>query len=112
MACRVFVVQVPSRIDHGTKQWMPMVDLSAAKRFGEINVMLPPEAGRLATVPLIQAVRECMSGFTRDDYLLTLGDPLIFAAAACIAAIKTGGRLKMLKWDRQTSDYFPVEFQV
>lgn len=115
MSPRVYITQVPSRIhrdDSGKSSWMPTVDISGAKRYGEINVMLPPEANRLAVVPMVQALREQMRNFGREDYLLAMGDPTILAAAACIASLKTGGNLRMLKWDRQSTDYFPVEIKI
>lgn len=109
---RVFVPQKPSRFDKASNLWVPTVDLSAAEKYGVLNVMLPPEANRLHTVPLLAALREKMSEYSREDYFVAMGDPTIIAAAACLAAIKTGGLLRMLKWDRQSSDYIAVEFQI
>lgn len=108
---RVFVPQVPSRMDKGLNQWVPTIDLSAAEKFGELQIMLPPEANRLHTIPLAAALREKMSSFNKDDYLVAVGDPTIIGLAAALAAVKTGGFLRFLKWDRQTSDYLVTEFR-
>lgn len=107
---KVFVPQVPSRFEKGVG-WVPQVDLSAAGKFGEIIVMLPPEANRLHTSPLAAALREKMSDFSKEDYLVAVGDPTIIGVAAALAAVKTGGLLRFLKWDRQTSDYIVTEFR-
>jgi hypothetical protein len=53
-----------------------------------------------------------MASFTKDDWLVAVGDPSLIAAAACIAARKTGGVLRLLKWDRLTSDYIAAEMTI
>ena len=108
----VYVPQTPSRFDVATRVWVPTVSLSAAEKFGPIVQLLPPEAGRLATAPMVAALKERMADFTEDDYLIAVGDPSVLAAAACIAVRKTGGTLRLLKWDRYTSDYLPVELDI
>lgn len=109
---KVYVPQQPSRFDAATRLWIPTVNLDAAKEFGEVDVMLPPNANRLHTAPLVAALKDKMSGFTADDYIVAVGDPSLIAAAACIAARKTGGSLKLLKWDRMSSNYISVEMQL
>ena len=58
------------------------------------------------------AIKEKMDHFSADDYLIGVGDPTLIAAAACIAVRKTGGLLRMLKWDRMAKDYLMVELRV
>lgn len=108
---KVYAPQVPSKFDAATKLWVPSINLDPAKQFGELVVMLPPNANRLHVNPLIVALREQMKDFTADDYIVAVGDPSLIAAAACIAVKKTAGLLRILKWDRQTSSYIPVEAQ-
>lgn len=109
---KVFVPQQPSRFDAATRLWIPTVNLDPAKEYGAVEVMLPPNANRLHTAPLIAALKDKMSEFTEDDYIVAVGDPSLIAAAACIAARKTGGSLKMLKWDRMSRNYISVEIQL
>lgn len=109
---KVFVPQQPSRFDAATRLWIPTVNLDPAKEHGDVEVMLPPNANRLHTAPLIAALKDKMSEFTEDDYIVAVGDPSLIAAAACIAARKTGGLLKMLKWDRMSRNYISVEIQL
>jgi len=109
---KVFVPQQPSRFDAATRLWIPTVNLDPAKEYGDVEVMLPPNANRLHTAPLIAALKDKMAGFTDDDYIVAVGDPSLIAAAACIAARKTGGSLKMLKWDRMSRNYISVEIQL
>jgi hypothetical protein len=53
-----------------------------------------------------------MKDYTEEDYVVAVGDPSLIAAVSCIAVRKTGGLLRILKWDRQTSSYIPVEANV
>lgn len=109
---KVYAPQVPSKYDPAIKLWVPSINLEPAKTFGELVVMLPPNANRLHINPLVVALREQMKDFSADDYVIAVGDPSLIAAAACIAARKTGGLLRILKWDRHSSNYIPVEANV
>lgn len=108
---KVYVPQVPSKYDTATKLWVPSVNLDNAKQYGEILVMLPPNANRLHINPLITALREQMKDFGPEDYIVAVGDPSLIAAASCIAVRRTNGLLRILKWDRLSSSYIPVEAQ-
>ena len=55
---KVYAPQVPSKYDPATKLWVPSINLDHAKSFGELVVMLPPNANRLHINPLIAALRE------------------------------------------------------
>jgi hypothetical protein len=85
------------------------MSLDAAARFGEVKVMLPANANRMHAAPLIAAMRDAMSDFGPEDSLIAVGDPTLIAAATLIAARRTGGRVRLLKWDRMVKDYIPVE---
>jgi hypothetical protein len=106
---KVYAPQVPSRYDSATRLWVPSVNLDPAKQFGELIVMLPPNANRLHISPLIVAMREQMKDYCEDDYVIAVGDPSLIAVASCIATRKAGGLLRILKWDRQSSTYLAVE---
>lgn len=109
---KVYAPQVPSKYDPASKLWVPSINVDHAKTFGEVVIMLPPNANRLHISPLVAALREQMKDFGPEDYIIAVGDPSLIAAAACIAVRKTGGLLRVLKWDRQTSAYIAVEAQV
>lgn len=108
----VYVPQQPSRFDSATKLWIPTVNIDPAKKYGEIVIMLPPNANRLHTAPLVAALKDVMEDYGDEDYIVAVGDPSLIAAAACIAARKTGGTLRILKWDRMANTYIPVEINV
>ena len=104
---RVFAPQQPSRFDTSTRLWIPTMNMQPAAKYGELVVLLPPNANRLHTVPLLEALKAGMA-----DWLVAVGDPSLIAAAACIASRKTGGILRLLKWDRLTSDYIAAEMTI
>lgn len=109
---RVYAPQLPSRYDAASKLWIPTMNLSPAERYGELVVLLPPNANRLHTAPLVAALRERMAEFGEDDWLVAVGDPSLIAAAACIASKQAGGVLRLLKWDRLASDYIATVMNV
>lgn len=108
---KVYAPQVPSKYDTATKLWLPSINLEPAKKFGELVVMLPPNANRLHISPLMTALREQMKEYSPEDYIVAVGDPSLIAAASCLAAKKTNGLLRILKWDRQSSSYIAVEIE-
>lgn len=109
MKPRVFAPQVPSRYDSATRLWVPTMNMEPAEKHGKLVVMLPPNANRMHTAPLIAAMREQMADYTDSDMLVAVGDPTLIAVAALIAARKTGGPVRMLKWDRMAGDYLVVD---
>jgi len=109
---RVFAPQQPSRFDTATRLWIPTMNMQAAEKYGQLVVLLPPDANRLHIVPLLEALKSGMVTFGADDWLVAVGDPSLIAAAACIAVRKTGGLLRLLKWDRLTSDYIAAEMTI
>lgn len=106
---KVYVPQIPSRFDKTSGIWVPQVNINAAKRYGDIIEILPPEASRLHVAPLITVIREAMKSYSKDDFIVALGDPTIIAITACMAFMHAGALLRLLKWDRQTGDYILVE---
>lgn len=111
-APRVFIPQIPSRFDTQLREWVPSVNIAPARKYGELIVMLPPEANRLHTAPLVASLKESLRDFGEDDYLVAVGDPSIMMAAGAIVARRAGGRLRLLKWDRREGVYLPVEINV
>ena len=109
---KVYIPQMPTRFDRATNLWIPTINITPAKRFGELVTMLPSAATRNSIDTCTQALHDAMDGYGREDVLVALGDPSVYAIAACIAVQKTGGLLRMLKWDRQLGDYLLVEVEL
>lgn len=107
----VFAPMQPAKHDALTGLWIPTINLEQSRKFGELVVLLPPGANRLHTGPLVAALIEGMKDFSKDDFLIAVGDPTLIAACACIAHQKCG-MLRILKWDRMSSDYISVEVKI
>jgi len=105
---KVFIPQIPSRFDTRANAWMPTVNIDPAKKFGELNIMLPPEANRLELSSIVAVLKRMMKDYSANDYVLALGDPMIIAVAAVIAE-RAAGSLRLLKWDKQSRDYIVME---
>jgi len=99
---RVFVVQeVPGR------------NITHAFDFGRVEVLLAPGVHVvLSPGPVAKKMREKLRDFTDDDYIVPIGDPAAIAMAASIASYYNDGRYKLLKWDRETLRYYPVEIDI
>jgi hypothetical protein len=123
MALTVYVVQSPNRRVHASDvgrsgytredvgKMRPVFDLSPARKFGQLQVMLPSEPVGDAQ-PFVDTMREILVNFTPDDYLLPLGDPALMGAAVALAAIHGNGCVRVLRWDRYTRGYQVVEIDL
>lgn len=109
---RVFIPQVPSRYDSSINRWVPTVNLEPAKAYGELKVLLPPEAGRMNLQELRALLARGLETMTIEDWILTTGDPTIMGITMVIAARRLNGLLRILRWDRQLKTYEPIEVQV
>ena len=108
----VFVPQMPSKFDHSTNLWIPTVNINPAKRFGEVQIILPPAASRNSIDVCADAIARALENSSPLDVIVALGDPTLYAIAAAIYSRKHSGLLRMLKWDRILGDYLLVEIQL
>jgi len=79
-----------------------------AEDFGDLEVLLPPGNIVLSPVPTIKKLRDKLKDFGDNDYLLLIGDPAAIGIACMVASDTNGGKVNMLKWDRQELRYYPV----
>ncbi len=108
MSAKVFVPQVPSRFDSGIGAWVPIVDLSPARRYGEIVTILPPGAYRMDPKALEQVIGSALDGISANDWILAAGDPAIMGMTMAMAAFRLGGALRVLRWNKQVHKYDEV----
>ncbi len=88
---------------------VPLFDLTPAAKYGDIRFLLRSNASVLNTVPLVRVLKEKLADFSKDDYILPVGDPVIIGLVSAIASEKTGGIFKFLKWDKKERAYLPVQ---
>lgn len=104
----VYCPQRPARWDGDAKLWIPTVNINPATKWGELKIMFDQSVSRGTEVPT-EAMRKIMADFTKDDFVCAIGDPALLAIACCLAVQKTGGLLRLLRWDRQAHEYFLIE---
>lgn len=110
-APRVFVVQQPAFYCRETRKFVAKYDLTPATAHGQLVFVLGP--GNIYKDRMDQATRQMsavLANYSEADFILAVGDPVAIAAAVLIAGAHTGGRIKLLKWDRISSAYeaFPI----
>lgn len=104
---RVFITQNPMR-RNVHKELVHKYDLTPAREFGNLEVLLPSGPVLISPESAVSKLREKLSSFTKDDWLLCLGDPVAIAAASAIVAEVNDGVIPVLVWDRQVRQYLAV----
>jgi len=112
MIGKVFVPQVPSRYDISIERWVPTVNLTPAAEFGELEILLPPEAGRMEPKEIQSVLSKKLENITENDWLLATGDPVVIGITAAIAASRLYGHLRILRWNKRQKNYDPIEIQL
>lgn len=81
-----------------------------AKDFGDLEVLLPPNSNIvLSPGPTVRRLKKGLAKFNDEDYLLLMGDPAAIGIACAVASRANHGKMNLLKWDRLSSEYFPIE---
>lgn len=104
----VFVTQNPMRRDPTSGDLVHAFDLTPARQYGDIRVLLPSGPTLITTGTAVAQLREKLAGFTDDDHLLCLGDPVVIAIASALAAEVNDGVVPLLVWDRKIKAYNSV----
>ncbi len=105
---KVYIPQMPARYDQASRVWIPTIDIEPAKDHGEIVIVTPSSVSRLSVQDQMDIVTEAMMEFTSDDFIIMVGDPFSQALVVATASHITGGRFRILKWDRFTHEYREV----
>ena len=109
---KVYVIQEIA----GTKAGNPKINIMGASNYsssGKFNFLLSEFSQMIFSPgPLIYKLRQGLKNYTSDDYLLLTGDPAIIGVACSIVSDITGGKFKLLKWDKQERKYYPIEINL
>ena len=105
----VYVIQEIS----GSKAGTPKINIIGAQKYGDFKFVLPEFSQMIFSPgPLIFKLRQGLKNFNNKDYLLLTGDPAIIGVACSIVSDITGGKYKLLKWDKQERQYYPIEINL
>ena len=109
---KVYVIQeIP-----GSQAGTPKINIMGAASYAtsnKFNFLLPEFSQMIFSPgPLIYKLRQGLKNYTSNDYLLLTGDPAIIGVACSIVSDITGGKFKLLKWDKQERKYYPIEINL
>ena len=105
----VYVIQHIAGSQAGT----PKINIIGAQKYGDFKFLLPEFSQMIFSPgPLVYKLRQGLKNFTDDDHLLLTGDPALIGVACSIVSDITGGKYKLLKWDKQESKYYPIEINL
>lgn len=108
---KVYVAQVPWRKDGANRR--PAMDMSPAFEYGKVVEVFPPSASVFNTEPLMDQIKSTIEDYDFDagDSLILTGDPAITTVIVGLLA-KRGDNLRILKFDRHSHSYNPVEVKL
>ena len=105
----VYVIQEVS----GTQSGAPKINIMGAAKYGKFEFLLPEFSQIIFSPgPLIFKLRKGLKDFSEKDYLLLTGDPAIIGVACSIVSDITNGKYKLLKWDKQEKQYYPININL
>jgi hypothetical protein len=109
---KVYILQEPFRRDEETGEMVPVMDFRKVISFGDPVVCLKPGRVSLSTAYTVDTLREVLSKFTDEDYIVSVGDPTAIFIAAMVIGDLNVGKCKMLKWDKDARQYVCVEVDI
>jgi hypothetical protein len=105
---RVFVVHNQyKKTDDGFL--VPKYDLNIALEWGNLTCLLSPSASPFHPERIVPELQHKLKDFTKNDYLLLVGNPVLIGMATAIAARASGGEVQMLQWNGRDQRYIPVK---
>ena len=105
----VYVIQEVA----GTKAGNPKINIMGASNYGNFKFLLPEFSQMIFSPgPLVYKLRQGLKNFTDKEHLLLTGDPALIGVACSIVSDITGGKYKLLKWDKQESKYYPISINL
>lgn len=80
-------------------------NISTAHQYGQVEFILPPGNIFQDPWPTIQRINKKLADFSKEDFLMLMGDPVAIGLSMHVALMKCGGKMKVLKWDKQSESY-------
>lgn len=107
MKPRVFFVQQSFR--RRGDEWEPTVDTTPASYYGEVKFLLDhSDVDDMSLREVFAKLVKGLSDFTKDDYLVLVGNPTAVVMSGIIACDITDGCVNILHWERGPGKY--IEF--
>lgn len=105
----VYAVQQQMRFDQEKRELVPrFASIYKAEAWGPIEFILAPSANPFNPELVLGDIHEKLSGFSDDDYLLLIGNPVLIGKVVAIAAHYNEGRVKFLQWSGRHNEYTEI----
>lgn len=100
---RVFIVQAD-----------PGKNLLGATEFGALQdpIFDADTVVMFNSAAAVAELKRTLNDYGDGDYILAVGDWVLVGVACAVAAKRNGGRFNVLKWDRETRQYYSVPVQI
>lgn len=107
----VYVVQQQQRRDDRTGEWKVVHDLTPARAFGELSVLLGPRVQPFWNAQdVIDELNDKLVSYDpENDWIVPMGNPALIGWAIAIAAQRGGGRVRTLIWSQRQRAYIPTD---
>ena len=109
---RVFIPQLPCKIDKATRTPIPTINLGPAQEYGELVHLIPVGINSPIIQPMVNRMKNSLQSFTDDDYILAVGGPTPMGVAIALAAKYNRGKCKVLVWDRVDHRYYVQQINI
>ena len=102
---RVYVVQHHLRYNPESGELEPRYDLRPAEEFGKLTYILDAKTTLQRPEVVVAKMEMILRGFTSEDYLLPIGNPVLIGWAMALAAAHNSGKVAVLVWSNRDQRY-------
>lgn len=94
-------------------QESPGKNLLPARDHGEIRVLLTTSDVHRGMTHCISVLKEKLAEFRCDkDFLILVGDPVFMGIAMILVSETSEGSFQILRWDRESYKYLPIDIRL
>lgn len=106
---RVFIVQQQFKANPvNLTELIPKFDFTPAKQFGELVILLSPQANPFTPDLIKQELFQKLQTFHGQDYLLLVGNPILMTMAGIVVSKVYQGPINFLQWSGRDRAYISV----
>lgn len=105
MKPRVFIPQIPMKMELGTSRLVPKFDtLDAAKEYGDLVVLVEHHLAFAGRKECIDKIVYELRDYHEDDYFLAMGSQFFMMIAVIVLSSKVS-KINMLEWSSRERQY-------
>lgn len=108
----VYVVQERKKLNSATGEFVPVINIIPAAKFGNLVELFTPTQHALLTAQVASKLKTAMRNFSDEDYILPIGNPVLIGVAVAAAARANMGKVKILHWERELREYIVLSYEL